>query len=462
MRISQKLAHTLFVIFLMMTINVSAALPPEANGQALPSLAPMLERVTPAVVNISAQGTITVAGPVSNDNSDNNSDNSDNTGSNTVTRDFASLGSGVIIDAQHGLIVTNAHVIKDAKTITVTLKDGRTFKAQLKGVDTDSDVALLKIDADDLTSLPIADSDNLKVGDFVAAIGNPYGLSETVTSGIISGLQRGNLGIEGAQGIEDFIQTDASINPGNSGGPLVNLNGELIGINTAILAPSGGNVGIGFAIPSNLIHIVVQQLLQYGSVKRGLMGVLVQDFSPDLAKAFNIPAIKGAVITEITPNSPAAKIGLQPGDVITKVNDVAMQDASAVRNAVGLLRVGATINLEIIRDGKTVDYKLVTADPDLYMQLTQQNNPFLFGLSLRSFDEQTATQGHITGVQILYVSKDSPAWRAGLRRGDVIVSANQISVSNVAELTAAAQKNKDRLLLNVVIATGGALYVVIS
>ncbi len=449
MRIPQNIAFALFAL-LMISLNVSAALPPEANGQPIPSLAPMLERITPSVVNIAAQGSITVAGTVGNTNSD--------TGSNTVTRDFASLGSGVIIDAQHGLIITNAHVIKDAKTITVTLKDGRTFKAQLKGVDTDSDIALLKIDANNLTALSSADSDKLKVGDFVAAIGNPYGLSETVTSGIISGLQRGNLGIEGAQGIEDFIQTDASINPGNSGGPLVNLNGELIGINTAILAPSGGNVGIGFAIPSNLIHIVVQQLLQYGSVKRGLMGVLVQDF----AKAFNIPITNGAVITQITPNSPAEKIGLKPGDVITKINGVVMQDAPAVRNAVGLLRVGAAVNLEIIHGGKTIKYKLVTADPDQYMQQAQQSNPFLFGLSLRNFDEQTATQGHITGVQLLYVSKDSPAWRAGLRRGDVIVSANQIPVTNVAQLTEAAAKYKDRLLLNVVIASGGALFVVIS
>lgn len=448
-------AQTMFAVLLMITFTVSAALPPEVNGQPLPSLAPMLEHVTPAVVNIAAQGSVTVAGPVDKNNSDTD-------GSNTVSRDFASLGSGVIIDAQNGLLITNAHVIKDAKTITVTLNDGRTFKAQLKGVDVDSDVALLHIDADHLTSLPIADSDKLKVGDFVAAIGNPYGLSETVTSGIISGLQRGNLGIEGAQGIEDFIQTDASINPGNSGGPLVNLNGQLIGINTAILAPSGGNVGIGFAIPSNLIHIVVQQLLQYGSVKRGLMGVIVQDFTPDLAKAFNIPSIKGAVVTQTTPNSPAEKIGILPGDVIVKVNGIAMNDAPAVRNAVGLLRVGAKIDVEIVRNGKIIDYDLVTADPDVYMQQTQQNNPFLYGLSLRNFEEQTATQGYVTGVQILYVSKDSPAWRAGLRRGDVIVSANKVSVATVAQLENAAQKNKDHLLLNVIVSSGGALFVVIS
>ncbi len=434
---------------------VLAALPPEVNGQPVPSLAPMIERVKPAVVNIAAQGSVVIAGPVQNNGSSDGS-------SNTITRDFASLGSGVIIDAAHGLIITNAHVIKDAKTITVTLNDGRTFKAQLKGFDADSDVALLHIDPDHLTALPIADSSKLKVGDFVAAIGNPYGLSETVTSGIISGLQRGNLGIEGAQGIEDFIQTDASINPGNSGGPLVNLNGELIGINTAILAPSGGNVGIGFAIPSNLIHIVVQQLLQYGSVKRGLMGVMVQDFTPDLAKAFNLQNIKGAVVTEITPNSPAQKAGLQPGDVIVKVNGADMTDAPDVRNTVGLLRVGAKIDVQIIRNGKTMDFNLTTADPDVYMQETQQINPFLFGLSLRNFDEQTATQGYIKGVQIVYVSKNSPAWLTGLRRGDVIVSANQIPVTTVAELTAAAAKNKDHLLLNVIVATGGALYVVIS
>lgn len=457
MRIFQFLAVTLS---LAISASSLAALPPAVDGKTLPSLAPMLQQVMPSVVNIAAQGEMTGSSE-STTPSNNNSQGGNSQGGNT-THEFASLGSGVIVDGAHGFIVTNAHVVQDAKIITVTLSDGRTFKAQLKGVDSGSDIALLQINATNLQTIPIANSDDLKVGDFVAAIGNPFGLSQTVTSGIISGLSRGDLGIEGAQGLENFIQTDASINPGNSGGALVNLDGQLIGINTAILAPSGGNIGIGFAIPSNLMKIVVQQLLQYGSVKRGLMGVVVQNFTPDLATAFGISGVKGALITQVTPNSPAQKIGLQAGDVITKVNGKPMVDATAVRITVGLLRVGADVNVEIIRNHQTMDLTLTTADPDQYMKETEESNPFLWGLTLRSFDEQTATEGHLTGVQVIYVSKDSPAWRAGLHRGDVILSANLIPSPNVAALQAAAAKDKTKLLLNVALAGGGAIYVLVD
>lgn len=453
MRIFRLSIATLALSILACSTPTIAALPPAVDGAALPSLAPMLQKVMPSVVNIAAQGETTVAATGSG---------SDNSQGGSTTREFASLGSGVIVDGDQGFIVTNAHVVTDAKTITVTLNDGRTFKAQLKGIDTGSDIALLHIDATNLKTLPIANSDDLKVGDFVAAIGNPFGLSQTVTSGIISGLSRGDLGIEGAHGLENFIQTDASINPGNSGGALVNLNGQLIGINTAILAPSGGNIGIGFAIPSNLMKIVVQQLLQYGSVKRGLMGVVVQNFTPDLANAFGDPGTKGALVTQVTPNSPAEKAGLLAGDIITQVNGKDMPDATAVRITVGLLRVGADVDVEIIRNHKTKDVKLTTADPDVYMQESEASNPFLFGMTLRSFDEQTATEGHLTGVQVLFVSKDSPAWRAGLHRGDVILSANLVPTPNVAALQAAAAKDKNKLLLNVALASGGALYIVID
>jgi serine protease Do len=301
----------------------------------------------------------------------------------------------------------------------------------------------------------------MQVGDFVAAIGCPFGLNQTVTSGIVSALQRGSLGIEGPQGLENFIQTDASINPGNSGGALVNLKGQLIGINTAILTPEGGNIGIGFAIPINMAKTIMSQLIQYGSVKRGLMGVVVQDLSPDLANGFDLKDTKGAIITLVSPNSPAQKAGLEAGDIIVSVNGQPMETASAVRNSVGLLRVGAQIDLEVLRKSKNMNFNVVTADPDKYLENSQTSNPFLFGLALRDFDQQTPAQGHVIGVQITYLSKNSSAWRAGLMPGDVIVSANQTSVKTIHELQDIASKNPKALLLN--IARGnGALFVVLD
>jgi serine protease Do len=439
-----------------------------ASGIADASLAPMLKKVMPAVVNIAAQGEVVVPAGLtnkkpnsSNGNSDNNS-NSDNSNPSLPygsLREFASLGSGVILDAAKGYIITNAHVLKEAKTITVTLSDGRTFKAKLIGSDSASDIALIQIPAEKLTAMPVGNSDSLQVGDFVAAIGNPFGLSQTATTGIVSALKRGGLGIEGPQGLENFIQTDASINPGNSGGALVNFQGQLIGINTAILSPEGGNIGIGFAIPINMARTIVAQLIQYGAVKRGLMGVIVQDLTPDLADGFNTPNAQGAVVTLVSPNSPASKAGLQSGDIIQTLDGQNMLTAAAVRNAVGVLRVGAKINLQVLRHGKSVDLEVVTADPELYIKKTEKDDPFLFGLSLRNFDQQTPAQGHVSGVQIVYVSKNSAAWRASLIPGDVIVSANQKPVKTIAELQDAAKDNNKHLLLNILRGTGGMFVV---
>ncbi|MDX2164038.1 MAG: Do family serine endopeptidase [Gammaproteobacteria bacterium] len=412
------------------------------------SIAPMLKKIMPAVVNIAAQGEIPVAGSPNMPYGQ--------------TRDFASLGSGVIVDAAKGYVITNNHVIEKAKTITITLSDGRDFKAKLIGTDPGTDIAILQIPAQNLTAMPIGNSDHLQVGDFVAAIGCPFGLNQTVTSGIVSALERGSLGIEGPQGLESFIQTDASINPGNSGGALVNLNGQLIGINTAILTPEGGNIGIGFAIPINMAKTIMTQLIQYGSVKRGLMGVIVQDLTPDLAEGFGVSnTTKGAIVTQISPNSPAQKAGLEIGDIIQSVNGLPSESASAVRNSVGLLRVGANVNLGLLRKGKKMSLELTTADPDKYVENSHTENPYLFGLALRDFDQQTPAQGHITGVQISFVSKNSPAWRAGLQPGDVIRSANQTPVKNIRELQDAAEKNDKALLLNI-IRGSGALFVVLD
>lgn len=429
---------------LLLTFSAFATTQPNSEN----SIAPMLKKIMPAVVNIAAQGEIPVPGSPNMPYGQ--------------TRDFASLGSGVIVNAAKGYVITNNHVIEKAKTITVTLSDGRNFKAKLIGTDPGTDVAVLQIPAEHLTAMPVGNSDDLHVGDFVAAIGSPFGLNQTVTSGIVSALERGSLGIEGPQGLESFIQTDASINPGNSGGALVDLNGQLIGINTAILTPEGGNIGIGFAIPINMAKTIMAQLIEYGSVKRGLMGVIVQDLTPDLASGFGLTGTtKGAVVTQIAPNSPAQRSGLEIGDIIQSVNGTEMKTASAVRNKVGLLRVGAKIDLDVLRKGKNITLDLTTADPDKYAETTQHDNPFLFGLALRDFDQQTPAQGHILGVQISYVSKNSPAWRAGLHPGDVIRSANQVSVKNIQELQDIASKNEKTLLLNITRGSG-ALFIVLD
>jgi Do/DeqQ family serine protease len=266
-----------------------------------------------------------------------------------LERRTQSLGSGVVVDARNGYIVTNQHVIENAQSITVTLRDGRQLSAKIIGSDPDSDLAVIQVPTSGLTALSLADSDTLRVGDFVVAIGNPFGLGQTVTSGIVSALGRTGLGIEG---YEDFIQTDASINPGNSGGALVNLAGELVGINTAILAPSGGNVGIGFAIPVNMVSQVMGQIVKYGEVRRGQLGVTVQDLTPQLARAFGISEYQGAVIAQVQPNSAAARGGLKAGDVVMAINDKPVRNSGTLKNLIGLLPVGEEVKLDILREGK--------------------------------------------------------------------------------------------------------------
>lgn len=332
--------------------SYNVALPMTAD-QPLPSLAPMLEAVTPAVVNISTEGRIVMRrNPLLND---------------PFFRRFLdipeqprerrtqNLGSGVIVDAEQGYVITNHHVIRRADTITVTLRDGRQLKAKVIGSDPETDVAVVQIGAQKLTPLPLADSGQLRVGDYVVAIGNPFGLGQTVTSGIVSALGRNTLGIHG---YEDFIQTDASINPGNSGGALVNLRGELVGINTAIFAPTGGNVGIGFAIPSNMVKQLMDQLVKYGEVRRGQLGISVQDLTPELAQAFGMETDRGAVVAQIFPNSAAQKAGLKEGDVVLAVDGKAIRDANQLRNAIGLLTVGERVTLTILRDGETKTIKV--------------------------------------------------------------------------------------------------------
>lgn len=330
----------------------TAKLPPQINGKPIPSLADMLEKVTPAVVNIHAEGRQVVYDPATSDPILRHF-----LGDSIREKQTKGTGSGIIIDSRQGYILTNAHVIEGADKITVTLNDNREFIAELIGSDPKADIAVLKITPDKLVALKVSDSDKLRVGDFVVAIGNPYGLGQSVSSGIISALGRNNLGIED---YENFIQTDAPINPGNSGGALINLNGELIGINTAILGGNdGGNVGIGFAIPSNMATNLMDQLINYGKVQRGHLGVVVQDLTHRLANALKTHVNKGAVISRVVRGSSADKAGLQAGDVITHVNGAAIRNGGDVRTRIGNLRIASRVNLRIIRDSKPLNITAV-------------------------------------------------------------------------------------------------------
>jgi len=359
-----KRKYGLFPSWLLICLGLAIIRPvfgglPIGPGQLPSTLAPILKGVTPAVVNIATAGRIKLPrNPLLDDPFFRRFFDF---GDIPRERRTQSLGSGVIVDAQRGYVITNHHVIEHAQIIAVTLQDGRQLNARLIGSDPESDVAVIQIPAENLTALALADSDDLEVGDFVVAIGNPFGLGQTVTSGIVSALGRSGLGI---QRHEDFIQTDASINPGNSGGALVNLRGQLVGINTAILAPSGGNVGIGFAIPSNRVKRVIDQLLRRGRVSRGKLGMTVQDLNPNLARAFGPDRNGGAVITQVASDSQASAAGLKPGDVVAAANGKPVYSANDLRNAVGFLPAGERIGLDILRAGTrlTVSLHLSAAD----------------------------------------------------------------------------------------------------
>jgi Do/DeqQ family serine protease len=321
---------------------------PLADGAPVQTLAPVVSRITPGVVGISVRGRVREDNPLLQDPMFRRFFNLQQ---QPVERETQATGSGVIVDAAQGYVMTNAHVVENASNIEVTTKDNRRLTAKLIGRDADTDIAVLQIPAGGLTAVPIGDSDRLQVGDFVLAIGNPFGLGQTVTSGIISALGRSGLGIEGPEGYEDFIQTDASINPGNSGGPLVDLQGRVAGINTAILAPGGGNIGIGFAVPINMARQVMDQLVNYGEIKRGRIGVAIQDLTPDLAQALGTRHTQGAVIARVEPGSPAERAGLRTNDLVVAINGAPMRSGIELRNRVGLSRIGDEVELTVERGG---------------------------------------------------------------------------------------------------------------
>ncbi len=419
-----------------------AALPSLVDGQPLPTLAPMLERATPAVVNIATESRIALRrNPLLEDPVFRHFFNIPE---QPQERKAQSVGSGVVVDASRGYVITNHHVVDGTDTITVTLRDGRKLKAKVIGSDPQSDVAVIQIPSGNLTALPMANTDQLRVGDFVVAIGNPFGLGQTVTSGIVSALGRTGLGI---QGYEDFIQTDASINPGNSGGALVNLRGELVGINTAILAPTGSNVGIGFAIPANMVSRLMNQIVAHGAVRRGQLGVAAQDLTPELAQAFAIAADQGAVITQVSPRSAADHAGLKQGDIVLRINEKPIRDSASLRNAIGLLEVGEAAQIEILREGKplTLDAKVgeyvpVKADGEAI-------NPRLAGVTFEEIGPNSPLAGGgIRGVIVARLATRSPAARAGLQRNDVIVGVNRYPITSTEELRQIASQSEGLVL----------------
>ncbi|RNM20821.1 serine endoprotease DegP [Dickeya undicola] len=447
--------------------TATAAESVSSSGAQLPSLAPMLEKVMPSVVNISVEGhTAATRGaaqqqlpPFFGENSpfcqegspfqsspmcqgEGDDDEGDGDGGSAPQQAFQALGAGVIINAAKGYVVTNNHVVENADKIQVRLSDGRKYDAKVIGKDPRSDVALIQLkDFRNLTEIKMADSDQLRVGDYAVAIGNPYGLGETATSGIISALGRSGLNIEN---YEDFIQTDAAINRGNSGGALVNLNGELIGLNTAILAPGGGNIGIGFAIPSNIVKNLVSQIVEYGEVKRGELGILGTELNSDIAKAMKVDAQRGAFVSQVQPNSAAAKAGIKAGDVVVSMNGKAISSFSALRAQIGSLPVGSKLTLGLIREGKPVTVE-VTLQQSTQSQVASGNlNSAIEGAELSN----TQVNGQ-KGVKVEKVKPNSAAAKIGLKPDDVILGVNQQPVENIGELRKIIDSKPPVLALNI-------------
>lgn len=445
----------IFIFITYMSLPVAQASATWVEGAGHPSLAPMLKQVLPAVVNVSTRSLIRVEqSPLFKDPFFRRFFNVPN---RPQQEERQSLGSGVIVNANKGYVLTNYHVIKHAQQISVTLHDGRHFPATVVGKDPEVDLAVLHIKADNLKALPFGDSATLQVGDFVAAIGNPFGLGQTVTSGIVSALGRNGLGIEG---YEDFIQTDAAINPGNSGGALVNLAGQLVGINTAIVGAEGGNVGIGFAIPSNMAKDDMEQLIRYGNVRRGQLGVYIQDVTPDLAKALDLQRSSGAVISKVMKGSPAQRVGLEAGDVVIAVNGEEIKTADQLRNAIGLLRVGSKVTLTVLHNGEQRELHVVISEPQQAKVDAGRLDKRLSGAKLGDIEPSHPLSGQLKGVEVLGVDEGSPAWEAGLRKGDVIVSVNRQPVANTEEFESAVKNSRNGILLNIR-RGGGALFILI-
>jgi serine protease Do/serine protease DegQ len=412
-------------LVLLHTVLAHAGVPADARG--LPTLAPLVTQVTPAVVNIS----VVTRAPMED---------------NPLLRDpffrrFFNLpdrpqrreqaaGSGVIVDAARGYVLTNHHVIKDAEQVLVTLKDRRQFQARIVGSDPGTDVAVVQIEPRDLVGLRIGDSDQLNVGDYVIAIGNPFGIGQTVTSGIVSALGRSGLSPEG---YEDFIQTDASINPGNSGGALVNLRGELVGINTAIIGPAGGNVGIGFAVPSNMARAVLTQIVKYGEVRRGRLGIEMVDLNPEISKRLGVTLLEGVAIAAVQGGSPAEKAGLRERDIVTVMNGRPIHGAAELRARLALTPVGDDVELRVLRGSETRTLRMKIAPLQAVSTVEGQTVPQLPGMRVVEIERGSALYQRIQGLVVSGVDEGSRGWQAGFRPGDIIYAVNRRRTRTLAE-----------------------------
>ncbi|TQV72434.1 DegQ family serine endoprotease [Aliikangiella marina] len=434
---------SLLVATLVLSTWVNASLPQaDPQGRPLPSLSTMLKEVNPAVVNIATFSEQQMSNnPLLNDPFFRRFFNIPEQQPNQQPRKLQrSAGSGVIIDADEGIVVTNYHVIKDSDEIRVSLTDGRHYVAKLLGSDPELDVAVLQIKNENLSEVPLGDSEALEVGDFVVAIGNPFGIGQTVTTGIVSALGRTGLGIEG---YENFIQTDASINPGNSGGALVNLNGQLIGINTAIIAPAGGNVGIGFAIPMDMVKSSVEQIIEDGEVKRGQLGIGIQDITVDLQIAFDLKnGQQGVLITGVAEDSEAAKAGLKPDDIIVAIEGEKVISTGNLRSQIGKRKIGDKVKVTFLRDGKEKSLRVKIGDPIQQSASSGNLHRLLDGARF-----ENNTEGR--GVVVAELERNSLAAYSGLRPGDIILGANRLRINDMDDFREALRRDDDRILLRV-------------
>jgi serine protease Do/serine protease DegQ len=423
-------------LLIVLASTATAALPPSVDGQPMPSLAPLVKRTAPAVVNIRVRQTIEAHAQYGDEMFRRFFGIPDSPGG---SREVESAGSGVIVDAQNGYILTNHHVVAGADKIQISLHDERTLDAEIVGSDAATDIALIKVDPDSLIEMPIGDSDAVEVGDFVIAIGNPFGYEHTVTSGIVSG--KGRTGIS-RNGYEDFIQTDASINPGNSGGALVNMRGELIGINSVIISRSGGSVGIGFAVPSEIAQSIMRQILDFGEVRRGLLGVTIQTIDKESARALGTEVESGALISRVVPGSAAEDAGLLVDDIIIKINDKKIDSSRELMNAIGLKGSGETVNVEFVRDGRTQHVVATLGQQTALESVGADIHP---GLTGAQFAEDSVSSG--SGIEVIEVEPGSAAAQRGLRAGDVIMQVNRRPVQTLRQFRQVAEENQILFLL---------------
>ena len=428
--------HLYTCLLLLLSSTGWAALPQFVGDQEVPSLAPLVEAVSPAVVNIRVSQTVSSRSPFGDEAFRRFFGFPNNPGNGT--REVASAGSGVIVDADNGYILTNHHVVEDADEIRIYTIDGSSLDAEVVGSDPATDIAVLKVEANGLTDMPVGDSEAVRVGDFVLAIGNPFGLGHTVTSGIVSAL--GRTGIS-RDSYEDFIQTDASINPGNSGGALVNMRGELVGINSAIISRTGGNVGIGFAVPTEISSSIMRQILDFGEVRRGLLGVSIQTIDDEVAEALETTVTSGALITRVESGSAAEKAGLEVDDIIVEVNGKKIDGAAELRNTIGLMGSGDDVDIEYVRNGRTRTTSTALGQQRVTASVGADIHPGLVGAQ---FAPNSTTN---SGVEVTSVEPDSPAAQRGLRAGDVITAVNRRPVNSLSELNAIASNSRILFLL---------------